>query len=105
METDMPKVSSGVSEKTTNSFMSYEQAKKEIEESSPYFSKKKTSGIELPFEFNEPKNQPKIQQITQPFQGELTVLTDDTKQNRVKHTDDDMQKILKDYPDLYFEKR
>lgn len=100
----IPKVSLEKSEKISDSFMSYEQAKKEVEENSPYFSKKKSSGIELPFNFEEPNNQPKIQKITEPFKGELTNLNDSKKQKQAKPTDEDMQNLLKEYPDLYFEK-
>ena len=101
----IPKTSSASSTQAQELTMSYEQAKKEVEENSPYFAKKKSSGIELPFSFEEPEKEVKIQRVIGPFQGETATINQIKNQRSTKtSTGGGVEKLLKDYPDLYFEK-
>ena len=88
----------------TKPIMSYEDAKKELQESSPYFAKlKELKSMELPFDLNAPK-EPFVTRVVEPFDGETVSLEEMAKKKPPKRKDGDVEKLLKNYPDLYFEK-
>lgn len=90
--------------------MSYEEAKKEIRESSPYFSKlKEMQAMELPFSFEEDKPTI-IRNEDKPFEkkklaDEKKIVDGETERSvRDKTANGEMGKLLSQAPDLYFEK-
>lgn len=83
--------------------MSYEEAKKEILENTPQFSKKKVE-MELPFNFDTDDEPIKAQRTFEPFTGETVSVAELRKKKQPAAQDTDVEEFLKDYPELAFEK-
>ncbi len=84
--------------------MSYEEAKREVKESSPYFAKiKEFESMELPFSLTD-DNHGGEQKDTDDITENLVPVEALKKNKPSKRKVGDVEKILENYPDLYFER-
>lgn len=100
-ETVFPEVAA-IKTKTLEPAMSYEDAKKEIEQNLPYFSKlKETNSSELPFEIGKIKNST-VKSSNSGMGADNISIGEDYSKRQIKRERLDADNLRDSYPDLYF---